>query len=115
MPPKKNTRTISIVTQLEPANNSEDSLRGGERRWLKIFTPQEIPAEILRKNAQEFFSDITYMFDAVEDNMRGLVLEEIELTATISANGKISLIAGGLEAGVAGAIKFVFKRSKPAP
>lgn len=71
-----------------------------------------VNVDVVRNNTKMFFESISEIFEEVETNFRSFELQEVEITAAFTGNGKLALIGGGIEAGFTGGVKFVFKRSK---
>jgi hypothetical protein len=68
-----------------------------------------IPLEQLKTDFESFFKNIITLINAVPDSDLSYRLDEIEIYAEISGEGKIQLV-GGLTAGAKGGIKFKLKR-----
>lgn len=69
----------------------------------------QIPAEKLRSNFEAFVKNVLGLLNAVPEDQSGYKIEEIELSAEISSEGKVQLV-GGLSAGMKGGITFKLKR-----
>lgn len=100
---------IWVVTA--PAGNAPGA--GPAQRGLREIGEQmaqgvKLPVEALRANFDAFFKNVIGMVSAVPEGFP-YSLEEIELSAEISGEGKIQLV-GGISAGAKGGIKFKLKR-----
>jgi len=69
----------------------------------------KIPVEQLKANFEDFFKNIVTLINTVPDHNLPYTLDEIEICAEISGEGKIQLV-GGLTTGAKGGIKFKLKR-----
>jgi hypothetical protein len=61
-----------------------------------------------------FVGQIQRLLDSMPKIGQGYTLDEVEVSAGISATGKLALFGIGGESGVEGGLKFVFKRSAAA-
>jgi len=72
-----------------------------------------IPTKTLGNNIQGFVDDISKILDKIDANISKFDVEEIEVYATVTASGELSLLGvGGGELGIEGGIKFVFKKKE---
>ena len=104
----KDDSQITILVPLEDEVDNEyrnvlDTLRG---RYKAV----EIPSSNLSESVESLFKTVSSSFKAAQVELQGLELDEIEFNAAITINGKLSLIAGELQGGYQGSIKFKFKR-----
>lgn len=69
----------------------------------------KLPVETLRANFEAFFKNVIGMVSAVPEGHFPYSLDEIEISAEITGEGKIQLV-GGVSAGAKGGIKFTLRR-----
>lgn len=77
----------------------------GPRRSVK-----SISKESLSQNINVFITQVGYTLQELPESVKGFRLDQIEVHAEITASGKIALLGFGGEAGIAGGIKFIFKK-----
>ena len=92
---------ISIIGMAEDGGNS----RGGARALIE----DALDSALLRDNLSAFVHTLDGVFDGLKENVRDYNLDEIEVSANISANGGISLI-GSVSTEFSGGLKLVFKK-----
>ena len=98
----ENEEKYILVTNLQ----SELELRSGDA----IRQVKEIAVSELKKSAREFVESAKEIFDEIDVALNKYQLHRVELTATITASGKLSWVAASAEGGFEGGIKFVFER-----
>jgi hypothetical protein len=107
-------RFIWVVT---PAAVNTLPAAGGPSRGIREITSEAIlegikmPVKTLKSSFENFFQDLANLLADLPMGKSGYVVDEIEISAEISGEGKIQLI-GGLTAGTKGGIKFKLKRTQ---
>ncbi|MBZ0282487.1 MAG: hypothetical protein K8L97_17235 [Anaerolineae bacterium] len=91
-----------------PDENVDNSEWRGEHLLSRSIN---ISTDLLAQNAKLFISSISTVFKEIDSSFSSYELEQVEITAAITASGKFSLIALNSEVGAQGSIKFVFKRN----
>ena len=71
-----------------------------------------LPSTKIKSNFQNFFRNVIGLIDEIPEGDLPYVVDEIEIQAEISGEGKIQLV-GGITAGAKGGITFKLKRVKP--
>lgn len=74
----------------------------------------KIPAAQLKSNFQNFFRNVIGLIDEIPEGNLPYVVDEIEIQAEISGEGKIQLV-GGITTGAKGGITFKLKRVQSNP
>lgn len=104
---------LLVAVSAEEENNQYEAVRGRSRsagkRTSKLI---QVPVQQLAENTQEFFASIDRILGSVRTQISGYELEEVEIAATISATGKLTLLGNGAEVEGTSSIKFVLKKKK---
>ncbi len=85
----------------------------GQQEWRsggRFGRAKEIAVSELKESAREFIGSAKEIFDEIDVALNRYQLNTVELTATITASGKLSWVAASAEGGFEGGIKFVFER-----
>ncbi len=73
--------------------------------------PSRVPLDALAENTRRFLRQMAGVLAEAPTDIAGFDLEAVELTAGVTAAGKLTLWgAVGAEGGVSGGLKFVLKR-----
>jgi hypothetical protein len=94
---------------------------GGGRETLLVYTgragvvtrgggAKEIPVEALAENVKDFIGKMSAILSATPESVGGFKLKEFEVSAEVSASGKLGLLGSGVEASATGALTFKFQR-----
>lgn len=119
--------TIWIVTDDKPQTPIRDGRKGvylPEDDWgsevdSEYSTSKDVIPVSTRKLEQKmarFLQSVGRLFNQAEKQSQtqpGMLLDEIELSVEIGADGEIKLIGSGAKANAKGAIKLKFKRQEP--
>lgn len=81
----------------------------GESREAHEISPVRVSE--LRKNIDTFFSQLQGILDTGNSRIGAFQIDQIEVTAQITGEGKVCLLGSGTSLGVSGGFKFVLKRS----
>jgi len=99
------TQTISVV------GLQETTSRGVFSRASAKLERNDVPVDTLQREVERFMDALKGMFaKAPEDIAGGFYLDEIVLTAEVSAKGSLSLLGTGGEVGATGGVSFTVKR-----
>ncbi len=100
----KSEKSIIITNPQNDPNENE--WRSGN----KFGRVKEIAVSELKESAHEFIESTKEIFDEIDIALNHYQLNQVEITATITASGKLSWVAASAEGGFEGGIKFVFER-----
>ena len=112
------TEDFLLVAVVEEEKDDEyEAIRGpgpsgrnrSHKRTSKLI---QVPVQQLAENTQEFFASIDRVLSAVRTQISEYELDEVEISASISASGKLTLLGNGAELEGTGSIKFVLKKKK---
>jgi len=100
--------TWLLVTNPAPVNST---IGGEEVRGLIGHAAVRIPVDALAKAAEDFSGGLRKLFDRLAETVGAFELSEIEVSATVTISGELSLLGVGHgEAGGEGGMKLKFKR-----
>ena len=111
----ENEEFLLVAVSVEEEDTESVPTRGrskrssNNKRSSKLI---QVPVHQLAENTQEFFSSIDRVLGAVRTNISGYELDEVEISASISASGKLTLLGNGAELEGSSSIKFVLKKKK---
>jgi hypothetical protein len=71
---------------------------------------KELPIETLAKNVREFLAKMNKILADTPESAGSFKLKEFEVSAEVSASGKLGLLGSGVETSVSGGLKFTFQR-----
>ena len=71
---------------------------------------KEFPIETLADNVRDFLTKVNKILSAAPESSGSFKLKEFEVSAEVSASGKLGLLGSGVEASATGALKFTFQR-----
>jgi hypothetical protein len=91
---------ISIITVRESTTLAEKR---------ELFETQ-LNTSVLSDELQKFLSKLNNILTNIPKNVNEYQLDEIELSAEISASGTIKILGSGVESELGGGLKFVFRR-----
>lgn len=111
MPPS--TDYILISTSSAPAVETAGPNRGLREITQEIVRVAQVPSQALAANFQAFAETISRALAAIPEATSSFQIDEVEVSAEVSGEGKLQLI-GGLTAGIKGGITFKLKRRPPA-
>jgi len=80
--------------------------RLGELRYGRA----QIPVELLQQRVTEFLQSMGEVLEKVPAAMSGFELDQVQVTAELSAKGTVSLLGAGGELAGKGGLVFTFKR-----
>ncbi len=104
-----------ITVPVAPSEEEEeDAVRGGEegaaRRWAGAQEKQ-IQVSELTQEINVLLAQVDIILKDAKPTVGKFQFSEFEVSAGITASGKVSLLGFGGEAGLNGGLKFVFKRT----
>ena len=107
-----NERQILVLNPiLDSTEDEDDELRGKLADAVRgVVSSTPISVENLSQGVKEFSQSLSMIFGQMETSFQGLEMKRVEVNATITASGKVSILAGGVEGGFQGGIKFVFEK-----
>ena len=74
-------------------------------------TVQSISVSTLKKNMAAFFDQLREILQAGSDTIGAYQVEQVEVDAQVTADGKVCLLGSGVQLGFQGGIKFILKRT----
>lgn len=89
-------------------NEDYDPLRGDDRSENKRAIPARLSQ--ISIHMKEFFTQIETLLHEVPERLSEFSMDEIEISAGLTASGKFVLFGIGGEAGIEGGFRFSFKR-----
>jgi len=72
--------------------------------------PVMLDVDTLARNVQEFLKKVERILQSAIFEAGGFSLTELEVSAEISASGKLGLLGSGIEVGGKGGLKFKFQK-----
>ncbi len=109
----QNDDSIWVVTPSSDVEHGPGAAYRGVREIKEqvIRKGIQIPAANLKSNFESFFKNVISLMSELPEGKFPFTVEEIEISAEISGEGKIQLV-GGITAGAKGGITFKLKRVK---
>ncbi len=105
---ENDAQQILIATELEEITFERRRERGiGE---IKRGIIKAVGLSELKKNMKAFFDQIHEILDMGKDRIGAFEVNEVEVSAQITGEGKICLMGSGTKVGVGGGFKFVLTR-----
>lgn len=103
-----------IATELEEVPLEASFERRRERGLgdIKKGIIKAVGLSELKKNMKAFFDQLHDILDMGEDRIGAFEVNEVEISAQITGEGKICLMGSGTKVGVGGGFKFVLTRSE---
>lgn len=108
--------TETVVTEGERYGQDIGGGFGAIKERVAAVVRQRVPVpvETLKQQMTGMLQVVTQLFSHVATQQQtGMELDEVELSVEVNAEGKLSIVAGGVNMGGKGAIKLKFKRSQP--
>ncbi|WP_067031822.1 hypothetical protein [Allomuricauda sp. CP2A] len=84
--------------------------RGSGSSRIEQIIENTISVEVLSNQIQNIQNQILELLDFQIDASKNYQLEEVEISAEVSADGKIGILGVGTQVGAKGGIVFKFKR-----
>lgn len=100
------SETESFIIVVNPAPPVGREIRGIQTK------SQKIPVSTLAENAKVFLADLSSVFADIESELKGFELDEIEVAATLTSSGHLSILGIGGDIGSEGSFKFTFKKKR---
>jgi hypothetical protein len=101
-----------ITSDGQNIQNTESPYRGiHEIKDSIVRKGLSIPVEDFKSNFNQFFKTVSGLIGSMPEGNLPYAIDEIEISAEISAEGKFQLI-GGIGIGAKGGITFKLKRAK---
>ncbi|MGD8372617.1 MAG: hypothetical protein PVF76_16460 [Syntrophobacterales bacterium] len=102
---------ILIVTSIEEkADDQRRRERGlGDRLTQGVISA--ISVSELKKNVESFFAQLKEILDTGVERIGRFEVDQVEISAQITGEGKVCLMGSGVQLGAEGGIKFVLKRA----
>jgi hypothetical protein len=105
---------LIVPMPVEEALSEEEGyepLRGDERENKRAV--KAVPARLskLSANLHEFLSQVETLLHEIPETLAEFKLEEIEVSAGLTASGKFVLFGIGAEGGIEGGLRFAFRRT----
>ena len=96
-----NEDTISIVAV------AESNLRADESRTPVL---KDIGVQQFSRNLKQFLGQLDQVLASLNDKVGGFEIDELEVYAEVSAEGKVSLMGTGVQTGATGGLKLILRR-----
>ena len=96
------SNSISVIATAQSTLRARDGQRRPELKDLKV---QE-----LAQSLQSFLNNLDEVMKNLNAKVGGFEVDEMEVYAEISAEGKISLLGTGIETGAMGGLKLILRR-----
>ncbi|WP_300455984.1 hypothetical protein [Desulfobacula sp.] len=106
----KQNEKILISGSLEEKPEGEYRERG-LGGTIKKSVVNAVGVQELKKNVTTFFSQLNEILVTSGDRVGSFRVEQVEISAQITGEGKVCLLGSGTKVGVGGGLKFVLKRS----
>ena len=90
--------------------NTTDRAGVFERMGNARFGTRQVDKDALRSQLSSFLSAMQDVLDDLPELLGGFAIEEVTLTAEVSASGSVSLLGTGAEVGGSGGLTFTLKR-----
>lgn len=98
------TSEATILIVAVEASGLRDEVRG-------VPVLKELGVKQLSSNLQGFLSQLDKVLNNLNDRVGNFEVDEMEVYAEISAEGKVSLMGTGVQAGTTGGVKLILRRS----
>jgi hypothetical protein len=96
---------------IDPDNLKDTEWRGNIlSRVFNSAVPAPVSVETFQKNMKLFVQDISDSLNQIDVELQGYELSQIEISATVTAGGSISLVGGGINGSIQGGLKFTFRK-----
>jgi hypothetical protein len=92
----------------KPEVNYRERGLGGS---IKKGVINSVGVQELKKNVTTFFSQLNEILVSSGERVGSFKVEQVEISAQITGEGKVCLLGSGTKVGVGGGLKFVLKRS----
>lgn len=99
--------TIKVWTEDAPVSGTKSALPGLAR--AAVAKTVEVSGDVLREGIKGFAAQFAALLDGEPIGDRGVVIDEIELSLTVTATGGVELL-GKVSLGTQAAIKVKLKR-----
>jgi len=102
---------IFVVTSMEEESGRKPVERGlGDA--LKKSAIKAVDVSALKDNMERFFNQLREILATGKDKIGEFEIDEVEVSAQITAGGEVCLMGSGVKIGAGGGVKFVLKRGK---
>ena len=101
---------IFIVTGIGGGQEQRRAERGLPDAIVR-GTVQSISVSALRKNMASFFDQLREILQTGSDTIGAFQVEQVEVDAQVTGDGKVCLLGSGVQLGFQGGIKFILKRT----
>ena len=75
-----------------------------------VPTLKEVSIKNLSSNLQNFLGQLDQVLKNVNDKVGGFEVDELEVYAEVTAEGKVSLLGTGVQSGATGGFKLILRR-----
>jgi hypothetical protein len=108
--------TLWIITDVEGTGETGERRERGLREMLGGGQTSAVDTRKLKENMESFLENIREILSGARERIGHYHIEEVKISARITAGGKICLLGSGAQAYASGGIEFTLKRTKkPAP
>lgn len=106
----ENDDVFWVVTQMDDSSNEQRIERGLGATLFQSGKAKSVDTADLKHNMARFLANLEDILDAGKSRIGEFQIDEITVSAQISADGKVCLLGSGVKAGMQGGLKFVLKR-----
>lgn len=106
-------RSITIITAREPLVSGNSTLRGGtsrDARRARQVVEKAIEPELLQNALRRFLATVRTVVDVDGGRTENYVLDEIQFSAEIGADGEFKLLGTGIGVSATSALTFTLRR-----
>ncbi len=107
---KKIVDQIFVVTSLEELKKDRRIERGAFSDSVKKSAIKAVSVVDLKENMNYFFNQLREILDPGKEKIGSFELNQVEVSAQITRDGKVCLMGSGVEIGLHGGLKFILKR-----
>jgi hypothetical protein len=108
---ENSTDQLFVLTSIEEETGGKPVERG-LRDALKKSAIKAVSVSALKENMDRFFNQLREILDTGKDKIGEFEIDEVEVSAQITAGGEVCLLGSGVKVETEGGLKFVLKRSK---
>ena len=102
--------SILIVSDEGDAGEGVRTMRGGVSKAAERVAAVDV--SVLRSNVQRFLDQIHELVDAEGRRSSPFKVKRIQVSAQISAEGKVALLGSGAKVGTSGTVQFILERDE---
>ena len=104
------SETMWVIAAPETSVQPERAVRGGIPTGA-IENIREVSVSVLNKNMESFFKQLQKIVEPAQDAIGAFELSQVEVTASVTGEGKVCLLGTGAKMELQGGIKFILKKN----